>query len=211
MLALNRKWRRLLCMAALGILSAANKPLIAQSRTAQVMVLPDPTPREPDLEKRFKTSPPPPTADPVSRLAAYNRQRFQLVGQASAHMHSLATALQASVGQPQRAALLVQEAQVAEAIETLAANVYGAMASVPSQAPAKKEEGPSVTSAIAAEAAPLDAEAKQLTALTGALQAEVNRSSADALDVGVLIKSAQVRTLAHSLKQRLQPEATQHQ
>lgn len=192
-------------IAALCIVGIPNKLVSAQSRTAQVMILPDPTPREPDLEKRFKTSSPAPGPDGAARLAAYNRQRFQLIGQASAHMHSLATVLQAAVAQHREASSLPQEARLAGAIESLAGNVYTAMAITPSQASPKKEEGASAVPTNV-EPAQLDAEAKQLAAMTEALQAEVSRSSADALAVGVLIKSAQVKDLAHNLKLQLQPE-----
>ena len=199
------KCYRSLWIAAFFIVSFSNRLLPAQCRTSQVLVLTDPTPREPDLEKRFKTTPASNVADP-RKIANYNRQRFQLIGKASEQMRSLAQVLQASVAQQQTATKGSQEAQIAGAIETLAANVYTALATSSPRSLTKTHEGSSVATDDRAQAAQLSSDTKQLEALTNALQSEVSKSSADTLPVGVLIRSAQVRELARSLKERLQPE-----
>lgn len=196
-------------MAVFCAVSLPISPLLAQSRTAQVMILPDPTPREPDLEKRFNTSPAPFAANPA-RVAAYNRQRFQLIGQASAHLRSMANALQVSVAQHGEATALPQETQLAGAIEALATNVYTAMLPSPSRPAGKTDKDPSAETIGTSEAPRLLADTRRLSALTEALETEVNKSSADTLAVGIVIKSAQVKELAHSLKERLQLQQTAH-
>lgn len=199
------KCYRNLWIAVFFIVSFSNRLLPAQCRTSQVLVLKDPTPREPDLEKRFKTTPTSNVANP-RKIANYNQQRFQLIGKASVQMHSLAQVLQASVAQQRTVNTSSQEAQIAGAIEMLAANVYTALATSSPRSLAKTHEDSSIAKDDRAQAAQLNSDTKQLEALTNALQAEVSKSSADTLPVGVLIRSSQVRELARSLKQRLQPE-----
>ena len=185
------------------LVGIAGEAFQAQERTSQVLILKDPTPREPDLDKRFTTTSPPLTVSPA-QIAAYNRQRFQLIGQASVHLHSLATALLASVEQQRETASAPQEAQLAGAIETLAENVSTAMATSPSRPSAKKAKAPADTASSSKQSAELTTEVKRLVTLTEALQVEVRRSGVDTLSLGVLIKSAQIKELAHSLKQRFQ-------
>ena len=196
------KCYRSLWIAAFFIVSFSNRLSPAQCRTSQVLVLKDPTPREPDLEKRFKTTPASNVPNP-RKIADYNRQRFQLIGKASEQMHSLAQVLQASVAQQRTATTGSQEVQIAGAIETLAANVYTALATSSPRALAKTHEGSSVATDDRAQ---ISSDTRQLEALTNALQSEVSKSSADTLPVGVLIRSSQVRELARSLKERLQTE-----
>lgn len=199
------KCHRSLWIVAFFILSFPNSLLPAQCRTSQVLVLKDPTPREPDLEKRFRTTPTSNVPN-TRKIANYNRQRFQLIGKASEQMHSLAQVLQASVVQPRTVTTGSQEAQIAGAIETLASNVYTALATSSPRSLAKGHESLPVAIDDRAQAAQLSSDTKQLEVLTNALQSEVSKSSADTLPVGILIRSAQVRELARSLKQRLQPE-----
>lgn len=200
--------RPLLFRSALfcGVAVAAGT-VSAQDRPSQVIVLKDPTPREPDLQKRFPTKAAP--ADPAL-LANYNRQRLQLTQRASAHMRTLATALQSALTQKQVAARLSQEASVAEAIETLAGNVNTAMGSA--SAPAHIRKSSDLPAATDSPAPPEDlaVEMEHLAALTSALQADVSRSSVDTIQAGVLIKSAQIQRLAHDMKLRLQADGVQH-
>ena len=204
---LNHQRFQACLLSALYVAFAAAGMLPAQDRTAQVLILKDPTPREPDLEKRFKTSQTPFVATPA-QIASYNQQRLQLIGQASKHMYLLAKSLQAAVEQPQAPTTLAQEAQIAATIETSAANIYQAMASSREQ-PQKKPGNfqTSVEKKVRETQLTLDTkeDAEKLTTLTEALQNEVSRSTPEILAVGVLIKSAQVNELARSLKLQFQP------
>ncbi len=206
--ASSRKWPVALPIALMCIGPPTSLP--AQSRTPQVLVLKDPTPREPDLEKKFAVKTPPGALEPA-RLAAYNQQRFKLIGQASVQMHSLATVLEASLERQQDATVVSEEARLAETIETLAGNVHAALSISPAQHPAKTPKGPSSATSEDERKSAAQSEAKQLLARTEDLQAEVNKSSADTLAVGVLLKSAQVKELADTLRQHLRPgEPPQH-
>ena len=199
-------WRKPGFVAILFLLGV---PLIAtaQSRTAQVMVLKDPTPREPDLDKRFKSATPPAKPD-ASRLAAYNQQRLQLIGKASAHVSALAAALESSLAEHKEGTPFVHEIQFARALEELAGNIYSAM-TTPTVRPAERVAGANVTDAgTASEAAQkhpeLLAASRELVLESQGLQAEVGKSTADTLPVGVIIKSAKVREEARAIKERLQ-------
>lgn len=206
MRASRRRWQQALQIVV--FCSPCTTIAMAQSRTAQVMILPDPTPREPDLEKRFKTSAPPSPGKDPARVTAFNQQRLQLIGRASTHLRSLAALLQRSVAQHPSGASLAPEAQVAGAIETLAGNVYTAMATPGSSGSSGTSGKASVNAAAAysqpAEVPDLTAATRHLAELTEALETEVSKSSVDTLSVGVLVKSAQVRDLAHTLKTRME-------
>lgn len=209
MRAYGQRWRCGVWVTATCILGVFPHVLLSQSRTAQVLVLPNPTPREPDLEKRFNTKSSPALSD-SARVAAYNRQRFELIGRASAHIQSLSSALRNSIAQHNPGTTIAQEEQVAGAIESLAANVYAATASESPKPGAKTAREPLTGADSRTEGERLSAQAKQLDALAQALQTEVSKSTADTLAVGVLTKSAEVRDLAHTLKQRLQANHDGH-
>ncbi len=179
-----------------------------QSRTAQVLVLKDPTPREPDLDKRFKTATPPALTD-TARLAAYNQQRLKLLGQASAHVSALAAALESSLAGHREGTPFTREVQFARAMEELAGNMYSSLAATTARPANRSAAAASSAAGIVPGTNPekdaeLLAASRELTVQAHELQAEVSKSTADTLPVGVVVKTARVREEARALKDRLQ-------
>ena len=177
----------------------------AQDRKSQMIVIPNPTPREPDLDKRFASTTPPAKLD-AARFAAFNQQRYRLLVQATSHLSTLATVLQNSLIKRQGGSPLTQEERMAGSIEELATNVYSSMAVTATHTAAASPDTGSQGHTM--QQALLTADAQELVGLTQALQMEVGRSTADTLPAGVLIKSARVRDLAHVLKEQMQTGAS---
>jgi len=177
---------------------------MAQGSSAELSsMLKDPAPRQPDLEKMYGNPTDPVKPDTSKRMAEYNRRRFELIARTSAQVAVLAETLQKSLAQPQSDAVLAQEAQVAAAVEQLAGNVHTVM--LPNGPASGREEatGKANLPEGAENLEQMRSKADALAAVAKDLHAEVDKSGADTLSIGVLTKSAQVRDIAHDLKVRM--------
>ena len=171
------------------------------SRSSTILELKDPTPRPPDLEKMYRPAGPPPGLT-AAQITAYNQQRYQLIRHAAASMQRFANVLEKALAQHQEGTSLAQEAQVAGAIEALAANVCQSLA-------VRTETAPPASAApghtLPADKAHLLTDTQELAALTATVEAETAKSAPDALPVNVLLTSIRVRDLAEELQRRMQP------
>ena len=191
-----------LVVAGFAVMSAK---AMAQENSVSPLSLPlkDPTPRQPDLEKIYGKPTDPVKPDTSKQVAEYNRRRFELIARASVQVAVLAETLQKSLAQPQSDAVLAQEAQVAAAVEQLAGDIH--MVLLPDGLASRREEG-TMKAKLPEGAEDLEqmrSRADALAAVAKDLHAEVDKSGADTLSIGVLTKSAQVRDIAHDLEVRL--------
>ena len=187
-----------LVVAGFAVMSAK---AMAQANSAELSsMLKDPAPRPPDLEKIYGRPTDPVKPDTSKQVAEYNRRRFELIARTSVEVVVLAETLQKSLAQPQSDAVLAQEAQVAAAVEQLAGNIH--MVLLPDGLASRREEG-TIKAKLpegAEDVGQMRSRADALAAVAKDLHAEVDKSGADTLSIGVLTKSAQVRDLAHDLE-----------
>ncbi|HEY5331300.1 MAG TPA: hypothetical protein VIJ79_15570 [Acidobacteriaceae bacterium] len=190
-----------LAVAGFAVMSA--KAMAQQNSACLARMLTDPAPRPPDLEKMYGKPTDPVKPDTSKQVAEYNRRRFELIARTSVEVAVLAETLQKSLAQPQSDAVLAQEAQVAAAVEQLAGNIH--MVLLPDGLASRREEG-TMKAKLPEGAEDLEqmrSRADALAEVAKDLHAEVDKSGADTLSIGVLTKSAQVRDIAHDLKVRM--------
>jgi hypothetical protein len=199
-----------LMLAAMTTLAAFGTIAAAQGSKSQVVMLPDPTPRQPDLEKKYSQPVVSGTAADHAAIVL-NEQRQALIIRASNQLASLAVVLNDGILKHDRGTSLAPEVQIADLIEKLAKNVNAsiklagesatsARASKPDLA---KTSTPAASSAGDAPEAQLRQQAAELVVIVQELQAEVGKTNRDTLSVGVLAKSAEVERAAKSLKERM--------
>lgn len=171
--------------------------LAAQNRTSTVLVLKDPTPRQPDLEKTLN----PPkrfSAPDPSVLAAYNQRRYELIRRASGQIQSLSSLLERSFQEENGKTSRQAQVQVAGVIEKLSGNICSALSTRPDQVlPGERAHEIEKTE-------PLTVRLGELMASAAKLNDEIEKSGPDTLPVSVLLASARVKALAHELKSRLE-------
>jgi len=190
-------------LAVAGFAVMSGKAMAQGSSAELGAMLKDTAPRPPDLEKMYGKPTDPVKPDTSKRVAEYNRRRFELVARTSVQVAVLAETLQKSLAQPQSDAVLAQEAQVAAAVEQLAGNVH--MVLLPNGQASRREEGTRRSNLPegAEDLEQMRSRADALAAVAKDLHAEVDKSGADTLSLGVLTKSAQVRDIAHDLEVRI--------
>ncbi len=190
-----------------GISGAGTDAVQAQnSRPVTMLVLKDPTPRPPDLDKMYGTASTPAVNASPALQTSYFQQRQSLVTRASHQLTALAITLDRAVGGQVTEAARAQEIQVAGLIEQLAGNVRTAMA--PSPAGGGKDAARTVPGGGRAAGAPdasvpLSTETAELVTVAKELEEDVDKTTPDTLPVGVLLKSSRAMALAHAVKQRI--------
>jgi hypothetical protein len=192
--------------AAFGTVAAA------QGSKSQVVMLPDPTPRQPNLEQKYSQPAVSGTAADHAAMVL-NEQRQALIIRASNQLASLAAALNDGILKHEKGTSLAPEVQVADLIEKLAKNVNTSIklagepattgrASKPDPARIDTSHAAASVAGDAAEAQ-LKQQAGQLVVIVQELQAEVGKTNRDTLSVGALAKSAEVERAAKNLKERM--------
>jgi hypothetical protein len=203
-----------LILAAMTALAALGTFAAAQGSKSQVVMLPDPTPREPDLEQKYSQPAVSGTATDHAAMVL-NEQRQALIIRASNQLASLAAALNDGILKHEKGASLAAEVQVADLIEKLAKNVNTSikLAGEPAIS-GRASKSDSATSKTAHAASSVDGEAQlkqqagQLVVIVQELQAEVAKTNRDTLSVGVVAKSAEVERAAKSLKERMKKRSS---
>jgi hypothetical protein len=198
-------------IAAFGTVAAA------QGDKSQVVMLPDPTPRQPDLERKYSQPTVSATAADHAALVL-NEQRQALIIRASNQLATLAAALNDGILKHEKGTSLAPEMQVADLIEKLAKNVNtsiklaGEPATTPhaSKSDPAKTNTPHAAASVAGDAPEeqLKEQAGQLVVIVQELQAEVGKTNRDTLSVGALAKSAEVERAAKSLKERMKKRSS---
>lgn len=203
---MRRPGMPLVCAAcALAGLAATPVEATAQdNHGGTIVILKDPTPRPPDLEKIYGKPADGDESAAARKVKQYDQQRFALISHASGQVESLAETLQKAMAQEQSDAVLTQEAKVAAAIEVLAADVHMALQNEPEKSSKRDEKlKPTHKPQTAAELAQLRSRVDVLKALADGMHDEVAKSGPDTLPIGVLTKSVQIRDMARELKLRM--------
>lgn len=197
-------------IAAFGTVAAA------QGDKSQVVMLPDPTPRQPDLELKYSKPAASGTAADHAAVVL-NEQRQALIIRASNQLALLAAALNDGIQKHEKGTSLAPEVQVADLIEKLAKNVNTSikLAGEPATTPHASKSDPAKTNTVHAASVAGDApdaqlkeQAGQLVVIVQELQAEVGKTNRDTLSVGALAKSAEVERAAKSLKERMKKRSS---
>jgi len=199
-----------LTLAAMTALAASGTIAAAQGSKSQVVMLPDPTPRQPDLEQKYSQPTVSVTAADHAAIVL-NEQRQALIIRASNQLGTLAAVLNDGILKHDKGTSLAPEVQIADLIEKLAKNVNASIkfAGEPGTPGRASKSDPAKTSTPAASVAgdppeaQLRQQAAQLVVMVQELQAEVGKTNRDTLSVGVLAKSAEVERAAKSLKERM--------
>ena len=202
-----------LTLAAMTALAAFGTVAAAQGKS-QVVMLPDPTPRQPDLEQKYSQPAPNGTAADHAALVL-NEQRQALIIRASNQLASLAAALNDGILKHAQGTSLAAEIQIADLIEKLAKNVNTSVklavgsATARAPKPAKPETSAAATSVSGGTPeAQLKLDAGKLLAVVQELQAEVGKTNQNTLSVAVLAKSAEAERAARSLKDRMKKRSS---
>jgi hypothetical protein len=195
--------------AAFGTVAAA------QGDKSQVVMLPDPTPRQPDLELKYSK---PAVSGTAADHAAVvlNEQRQALIIRASNQLALLAAALNDGILKHEKGTSLAAEVQVADLIEKLAKNVNtsiklaGEPATTGRVSKADSAKTNTAATSVAGDGleAQLKQQAGQLVVIVQELQAEIAKTNRDTLSVGALAKSAEVERAAKSLKERMKKRSS---
>jgi len=203
-----------LALVGMTALAAFGTAAAAQGNKTQVVMLPDPTPRQPDLEQKYSQPAPSGTAADHAAMVL-NEQRQALIIRASNQLASLAAALNDGILKHQQGTSLAPEVQLADLIEKLAKNVNTSVklavgsAIVHAPKPAKTETSvASISVSGGAAEAQLKLDAGKLLAVVQELQAAVGKTNQDTLSVGVLAKSAEAEREARSLKDRMKKRSS---
>ena len=204
-----------LTLAGMTALAALGTFAVAQGSKSQVVMLPDPTPRQPDLEQKYSQPAVNSTAADHAAMVL-NEQRQALIIRASNQLASLAAELNDGIQKHEKGTSLAPEVQIAELMEKLAKNVNTSikLAGEPATAGRALKSDPAKTTtpatAVAGDTpeAQLKQQARQLLVVAQELQAEVGKTNRDTLSVGVLAKSAEVERAAKSLKERMKKRST---
>jgi hypothetical protein len=115
-----------LVLAAAVMTSAPAARAQAPTPKQQVIYLPDPTPRQPDMDLRLKDNPQAGTSTQEA-VEHRNQKRRELVVWASNELVTLSGQLEAQVTQPKTGASTATAAANAEKIEQLAKNLTAAL------------------------------------------------------------------------------------
>jgi hypothetical protein len=204
-----------LTLAGMTALAAFGTLAAAQGSKSQVVMLPDPTPRQPDLQQKYSQPVVSGTAADHAAMVL-NEQRQALIIRASNQLASLAVVLNDGILKHEKGTSLAPEVQIADLMEKLAKNVNTSikLAGEPATPGRASKPDPAKTSTPAASIAgdPLEAQlrqqAAQLVVIVQELQAEVGKTNRDTLSVGVLAKSAEVERAAKSLKERMKKRSS---
>jgi hypothetical protein len=198
-----------LTLLAMTTLAAFGTVAAAQGSKSQVVMLPDPTPREPDLEQKYSQPVVSSTAADHAAMVL-NEQRQALIIRASKQLALLAAALNDGILKHEKGTSLAAEVQVADLMEKLAKNVNTSIKLAGDPATtgrSSKSDSATANTSHAASSIDGDAQLKQqagrLVVIVQELQAEVAKTNRDTLSVGVLAKSAEVERAARSLKERM--------
>jgi hypothetical protein len=200
-----------LTLAWMTAIAAFGTVARAQENKSQVVMLPDPTPRQPDLEKKYSQPAVSGTAADHAAMVL-NEQRQALILRASNQLVSLAAALNDGIVKHEKGTSLAPEVQVADLMERLAKNVNTSikLSGEPATGRVSKSDSArtNTSGAITSVAgdgleAQLKEQAGQLVIKVQELQAEVSKTNQDMLSMGVLAKSAEVERAAKSLKERM--------
>ncbi len=204
-----------LTLAGMTALAGFGTFAVAQGSKSQVVMLPDPTPRQPDLEQKY--SQPVVTSTAADHAAmVLNEQRQALIIRASNQLASLAAMLNDGIQKHEKGTSLAPEVQIADLMEKLAKNVNTSikLAGEPATIGHASKSDPAKTSTPATSVAEntleaqLKQQAGQLVVIVQELQAEVSKTNRDTLSVGVLAKSAEVERAAKSLKERMKKRSS---
>ncbi len=204
-----------LTLAGMTALAGFGTFAVAQGSKSQVVMLPDPTPRQPDLEQKY--SQPVVTSTAADHAAmVLNEQRQALIIRASNQLASLAAMLNDGIQKHEKGTSLAPEVQIADLMEKLAKNVNTSikLAGEPATTGHASKSDPAKTSTPATSVAEntleaqLKQQAGQLVVIVQELQAEVSKTNRDTLSVGVLAKSAEVERAAKSLKERMKKRSS---
>jgi hypothetical protein len=205
-----------LTLVGMTALVAFGTVAAAQGNKSQVVMLPDPTPRQPDLEQKYSQ---PAVSGTAADHAAVvlNQQRHALIARASNQLVSLAAVLNDGILKHEKGTSLAAELQIADLIEKLAKNMNAAIklggqpasAGRVSKSDPAKTDASSATSSLSGEApeTQLRQDAGKLVFVVGELQAEVGKTDQDTLSLGIVAKSAEVERVARSLKERMKKRA----
>ena len=204
-----------LTLAGMTALAAFGTFAVAQGSKSQVVMLPDPTPRQPDLEQKYSQPAVSSTAADHAAMVL-NEQRQALIIRASNQLASLAAVLNDGIQKHEKGTSLAPEVQIADLMEKLAKNVNSSikLAGEPATAGRASKSDPAKTStpatAVAGDTpeAQLKQQAGQLVVIVQELQAEVGKTNRDTLSVGVLAKSAEVERAAKSIKERMKKRSS---
>jgi acetylornithine deacetylase/succinyl-diaminopimelate desuccinylase-like protein len=194
-------------LAAFGTVAAA------QGSKSQVVMLPDPTPRQPDLEQKYSKPAVSGTAADHAAMVL-NEQRQALIVRASNQLASLAAVLNDGIQKHEKGTSLAAEVQIAELMEKLAKNVNTSIKLAGDPATTgrtpKSDSAKTNTASVAGDTleAQLKQQAGQLVVIVQELQAEVGKTNRDTLSVGALAKSAEVERAAKSLKERMKKRSS---
>jgi hypothetical protein len=202
-----------LTLVGMTTLAAFGTAAAAQGKS-QVVMLPDPTPRQPDLEQKYSQPAPSGTAADHAAMVL-NEQRQALIIRASNQLALLAAALNDGILKHEQGASLAPEVQLADLIEKLAKNVNTSVKLAVGSATARAPKAVKTETSVAATSvsggtpeAQLKLDAGKLLAVVQELQAEVGKTNQDTLSIGVLAKSAEAERAAKSLKERMKKRSS---
>jgi hypothetical protein len=205
-----------LTLVGMTTLAAFGTVAAAQGNKSQVVMLPDPTPRQPDLEQKYSQPAVIGTAADHAAMVL-NEQRHALIIRASTQLASLAAVLNNGILKHEKGTSLAPELQIADLIEKLAKNMNAAIkldgqpasAGRASKSDPAKRDASSAANSLPGEGpeAQLRQDAGKLVFVVQELQAEVGKTDQDTLSLGVLAKSAEVERVARSLKERMKKRA----
>ena len=204
-----------LTLAGMTALAAFGTVAVAQGSKSQVVMLPDPTPRQPDLEQKYSQPAVSSTAADHAAMVL-NEQRQALIIRASNQLATLAAVLNDGIQKHEKGTSLAPEVQIADLMEKLAKNVNSSikLAGEPAttgrtpKSDSAKISTPATSVAGDTLEAQLKQQAGQLVVIVQELQAEVGKTNRDTLSVGVLAKSAEVERAAKSLKERMKKRSS---
>jgi hypothetical protein len=202
-------------LAGITALAAFGTFAVAQGSKSQVVMLPDPTPRQPDLEQKYSQPAVSSTAADHAAMVL-NEQRQALIIRASNQLATLAAVLNDGIQKHEKGTSLAPEVQIADLMEKLAKNVNSSikLAGEPAttgrtpKSDSAKISTPATSVAGDTLEAQLKQQAGQLVVIVQELQAEVGKTNRDTLSVGVLSKSAEVERAAKSLKERMKKRSS---
>jgi hypothetical protein len=203
-----------LTLVGMTAFAAFGTTAAAQGNKSQVVMLPDPTPRQPDLEQKYNQPAASGTAADHAAMVL-NEQRQALIIRASNQLALLAAALNDGILKHEQGTSLAPEVQIAELIEKLAKNVNTSLKLAFGSATARASKSAKTETSVAATSVPggapeaqLKQDAGKLLAVVQELQAEVGKTNQDTLSVGVLAKSAEAERAARSLKDRMKKRSS---
>lgn len=203
-----------MCLCALCLQGFLVWPLpsvaLPQASTNQRVILKDPTPREPDLEKKLGLAPIPERqrADSAS-LAEYNRRRQELVARAAGQVLQLANTLHTAVAEHTSKASWNPELEVVAAIQTLALHIRVALTPPSSKAQVVRDGKAELAPASTGPSSPefsSEENAAKLLKLAADLKEDAAHTGPDVVALRSIRDAEQIASLASRLQLQMQAQ-----